>query len=180
VISESQYWKEDLLRIARRLKSRAKKASLDELLIIKNEKDIFFGFYIIRKLTESKKLTDASSNILIAATKYLSIGEPVDHISRYGWDELYDFDFPNDEQLKLSTVYNQIIHSHIFAQIFDDENENLVGIFVTSDKTSNKLIYYLRIQDIVDVFQKIGHDIVTSQYVERDPITHKIVKMEVK
>ena len=58
MIWESQFWKEDLARLALQLKKRTGQRRWSERSLAKLEKEVFIGFYAIRKLLESKKLSE--------------------------------------------------------------------------------------------------------------------------
>jgi hypothetical protein len=59
MIWESWYWKKPLLDMAKRLRSLKAAGYLTEKQMVQIERDIFIGFYSIRKLIEAKtKITD--------------------------------------------------------------------------------------------------------------------------
>jgi hypothetical protein len=174
MLYESQFWKEDLTKIAKRLKKRSRTPSSDEMAFVKTEKDIFIGFYMVRKLAESQKITDASANLEIDAISYPRLDERVDRINRSNWEELYDLENGQNIKVKIDFLYNQIIHSFIFSQIFEDENDTLVSIFVTSDRKRNTCIYEIKIQELIRLFTAVGLDEVSMVTFERDGITNEI------
>lgn len=174
MIYESQYWKEDLLHIVRRLKINSRKPCRDEPTLIKTEKDVFIGFYIMRKLAEAQKITDATAHLEVNILSYPRLSKPVDRINRDGWEELYDLETARAEKVKISFVYNQIIHSFIFCPVFDDETDRLLSVFFTSDRKRNTCIYCLDIQELIRVFTAFGSDLITSLRLERDPKTKEI------
>ncbi len=55
MIWESSYWKEPLLENAERLKQLSVSSVDDEADFVVIEKDIFLGFYTIRKLMDTAK-----------------------------------------------------------------------------------------------------------------------------
>jgi hypothetical protein len=57
MIWESHYWKKDLARLADCLRKRARQRQWSERSLAKMEKEVFIGFYSLRKLLEGKKLS---------------------------------------------------------------------------------------------------------------------------
>lgn len=64
----SHSWKEDLARLAGNLRKKAQQRRWPERSTAKLEKEVFMGFYAIRKLLEAKKLSESEINRLILAT----------------------------------------------------------------------------------------------------------------
>src|SRR3990167_2805901 len=58
MIQESSYWKNDLLKLACRLERRLIQERWGEKNFYTVEKEIFIGFYSVRKLIESKRVPD--------------------------------------------------------------------------------------------------------------------------
>ena len=59
MISESWYWKKPLLDMAKRLRKMRSVRKLTQRQLVQIERDIFIGFYSVRKLIETRtKLTD--------------------------------------------------------------------------------------------------------------------------
>lgn len=55
MIHDSHYWKDDLLKLSRKLESRLLQTRWGDRNLYIIEKEIFIGFYSVRKLIESKK-----------------------------------------------------------------------------------------------------------------------------
>lgn len=66
MIWESSYWKEPLLESAARLRNFSTSTVSDELDFVTIEKDIFLGFYTIRKLMDTAKISTANKEITLA------------------------------------------------------------------------------------------------------------------
>jgi len=61
MIREGWHWKKPLLKMAERLHSLKRIGNLSEKRLTQLERDIFIGFYSVRKLIESHtKITDAT------------------------------------------------------------------------------------------------------------------------
>ncbi len=57
--------------------------------------------------------------------------------------------------LNVTEVCNQFIHSLIFTP-FIPFGEALVGVFVASDYASKKMLYYITLVKIVEIFRSVG------------------------
>ncbi|KZX59192.1 hypothetical protein A3709_16755 [Halioglobus sp. HI00S01] len=81
MISESHYWKDELLDVVRRLKST--KAIFHERkdALFQLEKDLLVGFYSVRKLIEARtKVTDETRQAQYTVQKKPNI-KPVNHVN---------------------------------------------------------------------------------------------------
>lgn len=158
MIWESSYWKDDLLKIAAKLKARTKQKQFSERSLANIEKEVFFAFYATRKLIEAKKLSDSVTNLHVAVDSYSWKGKPVTH---FNWNRklgiLYDFKKKKSASLTLRLVCNQIIHSYIFTECFNS-NGTLNGIMFCSDRERTKQLYCLDLSTIVRLLKKVGSD----------------------
>jgi len=157
MIWESAYWKDDLLKSARILKKKRHQKVWRESSWALVEKTVMIGFYVVRKLMEARKLSDAVIHQKIPVESHLHRGRPVtltnwDHIDRH-----YDLDSSHQTQRTLAWLSNQMIHSYIFIVSVDDEC-GMDGIFFVSDKERNKAIHYLPVERIVEVFETIANN----------------------
>ncbi len=172
MIYESWYWKKPLLDMAQRLKSLkiAIDAEDSDEVFAQIERDIFIGFYSIRKLIEAiTKVTDKNKNKKIHLLWHPNIKE-VNWRNNHKIDELYDLEKQNIEIRNIQFISNQIIHSFIFAPIFD-EKDKLDGIFFTSDKEKANKVYRLNIDSIIEIFEAIGNDDPSQIKWKKDPKT---------
>ena len=72
-------------------------------------------------------------------------------------DELYDLDSENVITKPLLFYCHQFVHSYILLECFNEDN-TLEGIFFTSEKDRHKSLYYLSINQIIDLFVLIGNN----------------------
>ena len=121
------------------------------------EQIIMLGFYSIRKLTEAKKLTHKILKMSVPIRSYPATGRTVHFLNRRELDLLYDFDKPRKRTALLPFLCNQIIHSYVFSLLFDDV-EKLTGMLVASDRERSKEIFEVSINEIIDIFDKVGKD----------------------
>lgn len=157
MIYESHYWKDELLRIARSLERRRTQKRWPEASFAGVEKSVMLAAYIIRKLAEAKKLSDATVDGAVAITGHGWLGKPVHHLSRLDIDELYDLENPKHVTLSLLKVCHLLIHSYVFMTEFSETNE-FDGLFFNSDRTRHQTLYYISISEFVRVLRGAGED----------------------
>ncbi|WP_027390599.1 hypothetical protein [Chrysiogenes arsenatis] len=169
MIWESCYWKEPLLESALRLSEYSGSESLDESQLVQIEKDIFVGFYTIRKLMDTVKITDSTRDLKVQIDWSPNIKQ-VDLLNNHRIDELYDLNKVGKEERKLKFICDQIVHSYIFMP---EENEygGLAGFYFTSDKDRQKKIFYIAVQGVIDIFNVVGNDYPSGSEYIRNPET---------
>ncbi|MGV7094627.1 hypothetical protein [Desulfovibrio sp. QI0434] len=180
MIWESYYWKRDLLNTVFWLKRTKEKfttieGEIDEKLSVKLEQKIFIGFYSIRKLLETKKFSKQIHSCKIPI-QYFSNVKNVNHLNWHKIEELFDLDSLHNEKIKLVVLANYFIHSYIFLPSF--ENDQLSGIFISSDKIRNKKVYFLNLEQLYFVFNMVGNDNPTKIEVWRDSDNDFDIKLE--
>jgi hypothetical protein len=159
-IWESSYWKNELARIAARLWRRRLQQRWPEESTAGVEKELFIGFYIVRKLIESLKLGWPTLNMMVDVTSYPALGKPVTWKSRDDLSGLYDWTRPNRESRTLRFLCNQMIHSYVFApSLGGTETESgLSGVFFSSQNTKDRRVYYMDLTELVRVLQEVAND----------------------
>lgn len=161
MISESAYWKTDLLRQSLLLRKRLAQKRWPDTSFAKCEQTIMMGFYTIRKLIEAKKLTDVLTGISFAVRLYSSKGKPVTLMNNHKVHELYDLNEPEKQKLSLIELCHQFIHSYIFMLVFD-ESGRLSAIWIASDHQRSKALFEIEVKTVIGIFEKVGHDEVGS------------------
>ena len=157
MISESHCWKNDLLQCAQQLRRRVYQRRWTRVSSARVEQTVMLGFYAVRKLIEAKKLSDDVANQTLKITTHPWQSQSVTRLNRFDYWELYDLDRGRTIVRSLAFLCNQVIHSYIFALSFDESN-TFNGILVTSDRERHQALYFVQIQQIVDLFERIGHD----------------------
>ncbi len=165
MINESYYWKKELLKLAVRLEKRKKNQRWwTESQYGTFEKEIMIGFYIIRKLLEAKKLTNAIVSKKIIGTKFPNNGTNVTLGNNHRFFELYDFEKPKQDKFDLIFLCNQLVHSYIFSPNFECDSETgkgektLSSILFCSDENRNKWLFEIHIDSVTNLFKELGND----------------------
>lgn len=137
------------------------------------ERDVFIGFYSIRKLMESTgKLSIATreSKHTVSWSPKKADAPIVDWYNRAEIWDLYDLDTKNQENRDLTHLSNRIVHSFIFSPCAADLNDP-DGFYFTSDLDKEKRIYFIRTIEIANIFSMVGSDYPTSLESWRDAET---------
>lgn len=166
MIHVSSYWKEDLIKLADKLLLRMVQKRWGEKNFFTLEKEIFLGFYSVRKLIESKKVSEKLTNKSYVVQKLNFVGDPEVIIPKSADS---DFNLIRDaEKSSLTTVQicNQIIHSYHFIPFFPN-GKNLIGFFFCSDFERKKCLYLITIFEVSDIFKTIGQNYPNRIAIER-------------
>ncbi|TVU62904.1 hypothetical protein FQP88_08530 [Vibrio atlanticus] len=166
MIWESSYWKEPLLESAERLKQLSVSSVDDEADFVAIEKDIFLGFYTIRKLMDTVKITTANKDIALSLNCYPNV-KNVDYLNWHNIGELYDLDSNQQESRKVRFICNLMIHSYVFLSDLTEDNQ-LSGFYFASDTDKNKKLYYLPVSDVIGLFELFGNDYPSKSVMIRD------------
>jgi hypothetical protein len=169
MIDDSSDWKSDLLRQSEVLQKRMTQRRWPATSLARCEQTIMLGFYSIRRLIESKKITDAAVKRPIPVYAYAPTGQKSHLMNRHKIDRLYALDKPTRQNVTLQYLCNQVIHSYIFLLLFDEDGK-LAGVFVVSDFHRFKKLFQISLQTIVDIFNRIGNDDIARMRLVFDPL----------
>ena len=113
MISESWYWKKPLLDMALRLRKLKAASHLTKRQLVQIERDIFIGFYSVRKLIETiTKVTDATKSLKVRIAWHPN-RKPPTWRNNHRIGALYDMQKAQQETRDLVFVSGRIIHSFI-------------------------------------------------------------------
>ncbi|CAK1742494.1 conserved hypothetical protein [Vibrio crassostreae] len=169
MIWESSDWKEPLLESASRLQKLSRSNEIDESEFVQIEKDVFIGFYAIRKLMDTAKISDSTKSFDVSLKCFPNL-KPVDYMNWHRLDELYDLSGKQCETKTLRVLCNFIVHSYVFMPEVNDEG-HLVSFYVTSDKDRNKKLYSVSIEQVINIFKLVGGDYPSNTKMVRNPKT---------
>jgi hypothetical protein len=149
MIWESWYWKQPLLEIAARLRLlKTGRRRLTEKRLVELERDIFIGFYSVRKIFDGlTRVTDATRAVQIQLLWYPN-RKAVNWRNNHKVDELYDLDTVHRETRDIEFLNGRIIHSFIFMPYVTDKGQ-LKGILFTSDHDKDTKLYSMTIDDVI-------------------------------
>lgn len=169
MIWESRYWKDDLLKAASDLRRRRKQKRWVEASFARLEQRIMLGFYGVRKLRDSRKISDSLRHRLVPLDEFSSTGLTVDILNRTDIDDIYRMDTPQPTEKPLEFVCNQIIHSYVFTPGFDEEGF-LDYLLFASDRQKNSSVFSIMIEEIVSIFEEVGANYPSHFRLERNQL----------
>ncbi|GAA0539206.1 hypothetical protein GCM10009098_03440 [Rheinheimera aquimaris] len=167
MIHESSYWKNDLIKLANKLELRLVQVRWGEKSLYTLEKEIFIGFYSIRKLIESKKISDSLKEKVFEVKQFSYKGSP-NSIFMHFEESDYDLSKANSAKFTIAQLCNQFIHSHHFLPFFVN-GKNLIGFFFCSDYKRTSGIYLITLFDIVEIYRNIGSNYPATMNIQRLP-----------
>lgn len=155
MIAHSEFWKEDLLRCARRIENRQDQKRWLLRTYAALEKDIMLGFYSFRKLAESRKISDELRDRNMDVRQYRCIAKRVTCFDWHKLNEKYDLATPVASKESVIRLANFIVHSFVFMPAFDDYGR-LAAVLFNSDRTRGRTLYEIAIRDVVSFFRELG------------------------
>lgn len=162
MISESYYWKQDLLKDADII-DRWSQKKLTERSRFLLEKKLFFAGYSIRKLIEARKIDKGFHKISIEKFPKTE-GRGVDLLNWHRIDKLYALEKASKETQDIEFFCNLIIHSFIFILAMN-ECECPSSFFVTSWKRKENL-YRIEIDVFTQLMKRVGEfDIISLRMI---------------
>ncbi len=170
MIWESQYWKDDLLKIAATLRKRTAQKRWPETSFARLEQSVMLGFYCIRKLHEAAKLSTATMAQQLSVTAFPWLGKNVTKLNWHRLNELYDFASGASKSQDLLFVCHQFVHSFIFTAVFD-ETDRLDAILFASDRQRHKSLFSISIGLVISAFEQVGSDYPNSAEYVLNPET---------
>jgi hypothetical protein len=172
MISESWYWKQPLLEAAERLLLLKSAGELSDEQLAGLERDVFIGFYSVRKLFESvTKITDATCSMTTQVEWHSNLKAVTWRNNHKIW-EFYDLATSNKETRDVKFICGRIIHSFVFTPCVENHG-GLTGVFFTSDIDKDSKLYFLPVDRIIEIFQTVGNDDPTNIMWSKDPLTGK-------
>lgn len=171
MITESYYWKKPLLAGAKAIRKYMDAEDISDAQFARIEREIFIGFYSIRKLLEATgKVSAETRDMKVSLKQYEKRADQpiVDWYNRSEFWELYNLDKPALESRDLLYVAHRMVHSFIFI-LSGDDDEN--GAFFTSDRDKETRLNFVSTDEIVRVFETVGKDYPTGFHAWRDKVT---------
>lgn len=155
LISESFYWKDPLLKTAAYLGRVRLSESTQGKTFARIEKELFIGFYAVRKLLDTFTVTDATRAMTFDVTVHKAVRQ-VDYMNYHRLDEVFDLARSTIEKRDLRFLCNQFVHSYIFSVV--EDQGRLAGFFFASDTARGKYCYFINSNQVRDLFTRVGRD----------------------
>ena len=161
MIGDSVPWRDELRKLAVRLRRWSTQKRWTERTYFLAERDIMMGAYSIRRLVDSAKSSSLLPGKRIPAVRYPMVGRKPMVLDRFDLQRFYDLFKPTKSELEVGRLCNQIIHSFVF-QIYLEDDDTTSVVFI-SDRDREKHLYGIRFEVLADLFDYVGReDIVDS------------------
>jgi hypothetical protein len=172
MIWESAPWKEPLLESANYFVRVRFSERTTEKTMVRIEKEILIGFYSIRKLLDTFKVSDSTKNMKFELCCYPNMKD-VDYLNRHHCpSDLFNLAKGHLESRDLRFLCDRFIHSFIFIPAGD--NNRLSGFYVASDMDRKKKCYFIQLSQVLRAFRVVGRDYPTEVHFKRDPNTGEL------
>jgi hypothetical protein len=155
MIYESRTWKEDLLRRAARLSKRSTQRRWSDQSMALLERELMVGFFSIRKLVDSHKVSDGISNSRIAVSRVPSTGYGATKLNAHKVEKLFDFERLTGSTMSLRDLCNQVIHSLVFT-FYTHEDGRIESFLVASDREKNDSAVIVTLAVTQAMFTSVG------------------------
>lgn len=171
VIHESSYWKEPLLAAAAFLEELQLSYEGSEDELGRAEREILIGFYTIRKLLDTFKVSEKTKRLKFDIKSFQPIrGKQVDYFNRWEVEDFFSLDRTLSETRDIIYLCNQFVHSYVL--VFEINRAGQIdGVFVSSDRAKTRRLHFLDRQTIVELFRMVGQDYPSAQAYFRDDET---------
>jgi hypothetical protein len=140
------------------------------------EKHAFLSAFIVRKLFDNHKVTDAvrarSVEVRFFPAEKNVIRGISSVIGKSFLDEVYDVDTSEAGSLDVRGLVNQIIHSFFFVVVPSDTDETY--LFFNSDRTKENFVVELPLARYVQILTSIACDHVQCAAIGIDEATGKV------
>ena len=132
MVIESLYWKEELARIAKTIRTVPKPKRWSERAVCTVERDVMLGFFIVRRMIELHKVSERITEMKIdvfgtPATKNITL------MNRFSLDENYDWNAEKVEKKSVAYVCNQSIHAYL-SFVFRGPDRNWSDLVVVWER----------------------------------------------
>lgn len=171
MIHESLYWKAPLIRSANWLERLRFDENSEGRALVRFERELFTGFYSIRKLFETFKLS-VSTKSLVFHLQWSPCIKMVDYFNAHRIDELFDLQAIQSEDRDLAFLCNQFIHSYVFVPVLHKAG-TLAGVYVSSDRTRHEKLYFVELNQVIHAFRTVGRDYPREQHLRRNAKTNQ-------
>ena len=155
MIFEAIYWKLKLARLADGLERRTHQRRWPEASMEKVHQEVTDAAVTVRKLLEAHKLSGPMGSRKVRVERFRWNGKPV---HRFNWTsgDAYEM-VPESARIPLQMFCSQLIHSYTFAVGLTDSN-SFFGVFFNSDESRKKWLYFVSVEELIEVFREVTAD----------------------
>jgi hypothetical protein len=156
MIDDSYPWKKSLLSAAIWLDKTRLDQRNSSRSFVRVEKELFIGFYAIRKLFDTLTVTDKTK----AKTFKLKWSPRIRTVDCLNWqhiDKNFDLKTTRSETRNIRFICDQFVHSYVFVIKLGREGR-LSGVYVSSDRARHAKLYFIAIRQLLSAFRTVARD----------------------
>jgi hypothetical protein len=171
MISDSIPWKDELLHVAERLRTKKTQRRWSARSAYLLERDVMMAAYAVRKLIESRRVSDELSHMEWPVARLELTGDVPDVWNVHEPERSFDLAAPQPASLSTLEVCHQIIHSFVFYPEWTwtgppSRAGELKSINVASDRARHKQLYSIDLDVLVALFERVGDEEIVEIRVE--------------
>ena len=171
-VDDSQYWREELSRIARPLRSKRSPPRWSARAQNVIERDIAIGFFVVRKLYEHNKLSSLAHYTDVQVLEYPLAAAPptttagsaatlqartVSYLNKHRFLSRYDWARERRKLWHFVDLADRFIHGYASA-LARDSTRNWSSVYLVNDRDRNSVLWCISVSDIVGVFASVAQD----------------------
>jgi hypothetical protein len=174
MIFESFPWKMELKRHLLMLQKWSERAKTERARFYL-ERAVFLTAFILRKMMENRKLTDAVRDRSIRCEAFRSFRPVSDSISRFSGTDTDDYDMTNPETVTISAfdLMSEIMHSYVFIHVMDDR-DHVIEFLVNSYHRRDDRLLAIKKRDFEAVLDDAIQDNVSEMQIYFHPTSGKL------
>jgi hypothetical protein len=178
MIFESFPWKQEIERLLKSLRKWSSKPNSEraEFYI---QRAVFLSAFIVRKLMENRKVTDALRDQSIRCKAYPSFQPVSDRVSTFSGladvSDDYDLTKPEDVTLSCFDLMSEIMHSYVFRIVIDDQTNSMLSFLANSYNRRDNRLLEIDLQRFENILIDAIQDRVGSMSISVNPASGKIV-----
>jgi hypothetical protein len=178
MISESFPWKMELRRHLLLFNRWSKKYDTQKGGFYL-ERGVFLSAFILRKLMENRKLTDALRDRSMRCKSFRAFRPLSDRVSRFFgiFDPNKEYDLANPIEVTLSSfdLMSQIMHSYVFIPLIDEETEAWTSFLVNSYRNRDDHLLEVNTDEFERLLSDAIRDDVTEIQVTKHPESGNVI-----
>jgi urease gamma subunit len=164
MIDSATPWKEELLKVAKRLRKRTTQRWYPRTSFL-IERDVMVSAYAIRRLIDAHKVSDSMKCRQLSVTQYDLVDRVPEMWDRYMIESRYNLRVGTRVELTPIKLCNKMIHSWIW--LWSAQTAEFDGIFLSDEKQKSRL-YFVSADLLIDLFYAVGADDCPQVLMRRD------------
>jgi hypothetical protein len=143
------------------------------------QRSVFLSAFVLRKLMENRKVTDAVRDQSISCKAYPSFRKVSDRVSTFSGlaDVSDDYNLTNPEEVTLSCIdlMSEIMHSYVFRIVIDEKTNFMIAFLVNSYNRRDSRLLEIDLQRFESILTDVIQAGVESMSISVHPTSGKIV-----